>query len=163
MEMKIYRNKDFTIYTTIKDIKFEDWNPLINFKYNLFYKFANISTEERMNTYGIIHHDAWEKYFTKETGAMYGSYVGNGKTFIIPNEATEVIEFFNRNAPLHLFKKRKRISGLDCYAKHRDRFNDDFEHQLSFLKHDSRPILKGKWDKFVIDMAKDEAERFTME
>jgi hypothetical protein len=158
----IYRNKDFTMYVTKKNIKFGDWKPIINFNHNLFYKFAKISIEDLYNTYGILNTEAWEKHFTKDTGVMYGSYVGNGKTYMIPNERTDIIEFFNRNAPLHLFKKRLRINGLDTYCMFRDTFNSDFEHQMTFFKHNSKDILGDKWDKFVEDMAKDSKKRHIM-
>tara|TARA_R110000796_G_scaffold161858_1_gene278632 strand:- start:9087 stop:9545 length:459 start_codon:yes stop_codon:yes gene_type:complete len=151
--MKRYLNRDFTIYKCLAKTQ-QDWGELFEpFLHPTFRKFSGLTEEELLYKYGIMNHDVTILHFTKETGVMVGHY-GASHTFIIPNENTEFLKYFEDNAPMKYFEKKKQIRGLEWFANSRDDIKENFDEWVEIHKVDKtyREKFKGLYDSYKIDI-----------
>ncbi len=120
-----YLNRDFTIYRVIA-IAGEYMN-IVEFNALLFNEFGELSKDEIKERYGFINHEAKMLHVTKETGLMYGTYGQDDQWYIIPNERKDLLEFFNKQAPMKYLKRYKRLIGLEHFVNNRDNCLENFE------------------------------------
>jgi hypothetical protein len=150
--MDYYKNKDFIIWKNLAKSQ-KDWAELFLFLHPTFNKFCGLTEEEMLYKYGIINSDVRLYLFTKETGVMVGHY-GTSYTFIIPKENIEFAEYFENNAPMKFFERKKQIRGLWSFALHRDNVNENIENQIKpyEVDYDYRLKFKKFYDSYNIDI-----------
>lgn len=131
---KLYQNKDYTIYkVTASGLK--EHMEFGKFTEKFYGKFCVHSGEKLWEMFDMRLHEARVMFIERDYNFMTGTF-SDKRHFVIGNDEKEMLNFFNKHAPMKYLKEVKRLIGLQSYGEFRECLEKDFESQIDWLYTD---------------------------
>lgn len=129
---KKFLNKDYKIFRFEK-YSVQDYEKFWDFREAMFDEFLDVNGQERFEMFFFNKREGGEMMMEKKYDVIFTN--ANDKDHvIIATSETELLDYFNKNTPIELFKILKRLNHLQSHGDFRERMNNDF-HNMIALKY----------------------------